>query len=292
MRKYWKIFNKHCRKCLLRLGLISLLVSCHPVGNAGSGDVLVRVYDKYLYASDLEGVVPSGLSVRDSLTMVRTFIQNWVDKELIIKKAEENLPDERKDFSDELSEYRNSLIIYEYEKMLVQQQLDTVVTLDAVLKYYLQYRNNFILTNDVLAMKYLMLHPDSPAVNKFRKYIQSDELSDMDSLALYSSKFARDFSLMDDRWLSVEDMKELVPVDDYNYELFRVGKRYFELSDQDFIYMIRFMDYKPVDSIAPVGVVEDEIREMILNKRKNSLIRNMQQTVLKDAIEHNQVEIF
>ncbi|MDT8393326.1 MAG: hypothetical protein RQ761_05755 [Bacteroidales bacterium] len=292
MRKYLKIFNKHYRKCLLALGLGSLLVSCNPVGNTGSGDVLVRVYDKYLYASDLEGVVPPGLSVRDSLTMVRTFIQNWVDNELIIKKAEENLPDERKDFSDELNEYRNSLIIYEYEKMLVQQQLDTVVSLDAISKYYLQHRNNFTLSNDVVVMKYLTLYPASPAVSELRQYIRSDELADKDSLALYCSKYALDFSLFEDRWLSIEELKELVPVDDYNYELFMAGERYYELNDTDLIYMIRFIDYKPADSIAPVGVVENDIREMILNKRKNNLIRNMQQTVLKDAIEHNQVEIF
>jgi hypothetical protein len=53
-----------------------------------------------------------------------------------------------------------------------------------------------------------------------------------------------------------------------------------------------FNGYRPVDSISPVQFVAPEIRKTILNKRKNDLIKNMRQTVLQDAIEHNQVEIY
>lgn len=274
------------------LALAVVLVTCNPVGNTGSGEVLVRVYDKYLYASDLEGVVPGGLSVRDSLTMVRTYIQNWVDDQLLIRKAEENLPDEMKDFSRELEDYRNSLVVFEYKKMLLKQQLDTHIGANAVLSYYRDHSQSFVLKNDMITMKYLMLHVDSPAKGKFRNFLQSDEIEAKDSLAYYCSKYASDFSLADDRWYYKEELADYIPVTDYSYREYLANRRYLELNDSDFVFLIRFMDYRPADSIAPVSVVENEIREMILNKRKNSLIREMQQTVLQDAVEHNQVEIF
>jgi len=292
MRRSWKILNK----LLIRLFAIfvfpALLFACTPTVNKGSGDVLVRVYDKYLYASDLEGVVPPGTSVRDSLTLVRTFIQNWVDKELIVKKAEENLPGELKDFSAQLDEYRNNLITFEYEKMLVRQELDTNISFDDVLQYYDQHKQRFILKDDVMNLQYLILHIDSPAIRKFRQYLRSEIPEEKDSLALYSSKYAESFSLMDDRWIDLEELKEIVPLESYSYNEFTSDRRFLEVSDSAFIYMIYFRDYKPVDSISPVQFVEDEIRRVILNKRKNDLIRNMRQTVLQDAIEHNQVEIF
>jgi hypothetical protein len=292
MKKYWQILNSRIRR-YLHLGVfILVLISCNPVGNTGSGDVLVRVYDKYLYASDLEGVITPGLSVRDSLTMVRTYIQNWVDDELLIRKAEENLPEEVKDFSRELEDYRNSLIIFEYKKMLLQQQLDTNIGLDAIASYYRDHGNRFALKKDVVMMKYLMLHTDSPAKGKLTAFLQSDEMGDKDSLALYCSKYASDFSLADDRWLEREELKEYIPDLDYGYDAFLANRRYFELNDSNFVYLIRFMDYRPADSIAPVPLIEKQIREMILNKRKNSLIKEMQQTVLQDAIANNQVEIF
>jgi len=271
---------------------LAVLFACTPAGNSGTGDVLVRVYDKYLYASDLEGIVPAGSSVRDSLTMVRTYIQNWVDKELIVKKAEENLPEDIKDFSAQLDEYRNSLIIFEYEKMLVRQTLDTNISSENITEYYEKFKANFKLKRDIMDMQYLILHIDSPETRKFRQYIMSDEQEDKDSLALYSSKFAVAFNLLEDQWIDQRQMTEIVRMDAYSFNEFNANRRFFELRDSAYIYMVNFKDYKPVDSISPVQLVENEIRKIILNKRKNDLIKNMRQNVLQDAIEHNQVEIY
>ena len=272
--------------------LFGFAMACTPDGNSGSGEVLVRVYDKYLYASDLEGVIPPGASARDSLTAVRNFIQNWVDRELIVKKAEQNLPDELQDFSGRIEEYRNSLIIFEYEKMLVKQELDTNIAMDAILDYYERQKNNFTLKEDIIDLQYLVLHTDSPAIRKFRQYLQSEEPSEKDSLALYCSKYAVSFSLMEDQWISLEEALGTLPVENYSYQDYARNNRYLEARDSVFLYMVRVLDYKPADSIPPVGFIEENIRKIILNKRKNDLIRNMRQGVLQDAIEHNQVEIF
>ena len=275
----------------LLLAVLSL-VACNPNVSTGSGEVLVRVYDRYLYTSDLEGVVPPGTSARDSLTMVRTFIQNWVDKELIVRKAEENLPEELQDFSRQIEEYRNSLIIFEYEKMLVRQELDTNISMPDVREYYEQHKRNFVLEEDILELRYLVLHEDSPAMNKFRQYIRSAEQAGKDSLALYASKYASVFSLLDDYWIKVEELSEVVPVETYSLQEFNMNRQFMEVKDSVFVYMIYINDFKPVDSISPVQFVVEDIRKVILNRRKNILVKNMRQSVLQDAIEHNQVEIY
>jgi len=277
---------------LLAWALLPMLLACTTTTPPGSGEVLVRVYDKYLYASDLEGIVPPGSSVRDSLTMVRTFIQNWVDKELIVKKAEENLHEDLKDFTLQLEDYRHSLIIFEYEKMLVRQELDTNISNEDVQQYYMKNRGNFALKEDIMSMQYLILHIDSPAIQKFRQYMRSEIPEEQDSLALYSSKYALAYNPMREEWINLREMTEIVPKEEYSYAEYMSDRRYFELRDSAFIYLIRFRDYKPVDSISPVQFVVPEIKKNILNKRKNELIRSMRQTVLQDAIEHNQVEIY
>jgi hypothetical protein len=292
MKKYSIILSKGQHFVLAAFFLLTSLISCEHSGSSGSGEVLVRVYDKYLYASDLEGVIPPGASARDSLTAVRNFIQNWVDKELIVKKAEENLPDDLKDFSARIEEYRNSLIIFEYEKMLVNQELDTNISRDAIMEYYEREKGNFLLQNDIIDLQYLKLHNDSPAIRKFRQYIQSELIEEQDSLALYSSKYASGFSIMHDYWLSRNEMLDMLPLEDYSYSDFRMNRKFLEVRDSVFIYMIYVRDYKPADSISPVNFVENDIKNIILNKRKKDLIRNMRQSVLQDAIEHNQVEIF
>ncbi len=292
MRRYLKIFNKRPVSRFALLLLTVWMLGCTQTGNSGSGEVLVRVYDKYLYASDLEGVIPAGTSARDSLTIVRTFIQNWVDRELIVKKAEENLPDELKDYSDRIEEYKNSLIIYEYEKMLVRQELDTNISLEALQEYYQRHKHNFVLKKDIMNIQYLVLHIDSPAITKFRQYIRSEVPEEKDSLALYSSKYAESFNLLDEFWLDMEEVADVLPVETYSFRDFNANQRYLEVRDSVYIYMIFVQDYKPADSIPPMQFLIYEIERIILNKRKNDLIKNMRQTVLQDAIEHNQVEIY
>jgi hypothetical protein len=161
-----------------------------------------------------------------------------------------------------------------------------------MLEYYEQHKNNFILKKDIVSMQYLVLHNDSPGIHKFRQYLRSDLPEEMDSLALYCSRYANAFNILEDYWIDLDDMNEIVPLETYTFTEFAANRRYFELQESPYIYMIYFRDYKPTDSIAPAQLVKAEIRKSIMNRRKNSLIKNMRQTVLQDAIEHNQVEIY
>ncbi|MCK5337637.1 MAG: hypothetical protein KAJ50_02455, partial [Bacteroidales bacterium] len=90
----------------------------------------------------------------------------------------------------------------------------------------------------------------------------------------------------------MEEVAEVLPVESYSFRDFNANQRYLEVRDSVYIYMISVQDYKPADSVPPMQFLEDEIKRIILNKRKNDLIKNMRQTVLQDAIEHNQVEIY
>ncbi len=282
-------------RSLLRSGswmILLFLVACSPKGNSRSGEVLVRVYDKYLFTSDLKGIVPPGSTVRDSLTIVRTFIQNWVDKELLARKAEENLPDDKKDFSLQLEEYRNSLIVFEYEKMLVKQELDTLVSKADLSAYYEQNRASFMLQEDVMRVDYVVLPLESPEIRRFRKYMRDDDGGERDSLILYASMYAEKLNLMDDQWVKQDEMRKAIPLSNYSFSDYMANRRYFELRDSASLYLVSFRDYLPADSLSPLEMVQDKIRKSIVNKRKNDLIRDMRQRVLQDAIEQNQVEIF
>ena len=58
---------------------------------------LVKVYDKYLYQDDIAALVPEGTTPQDSALKVRSYVEVWVRKQLMIKKAELYLTDEQKD---------------------------------------------------------------------------------------------------------------------------------------------------------------------------------------------------
>ena len=67
-----------------------LLTSCSGFFKKKTERTLARAYNEYLFESDLKGVVQKGTPARDSLMIVKAFIDNWVRQRLILHQAEKN----------------------------------------------------------------------------------------------------------------------------------------------------------------------------------------------------------
>ena len=104
------------------------LSSCQQKVNDSDNKAVARIYDKILYQSDLQDVLYEGISASDSIVATKAFIDNWIRLQLVVHQAENEIDKAELDFSKELEEYRNSLIIYKYETYIIEKNLDTVVS--------------------------------------------------------------------------------------------------------------------------------------------------------------------
>lgn len=116
------------RRFVIGLVFLMTLSSCHQTVNDNGNKVVARIYDKYLYQSDLQNVLYEGISSSDSIVATKAFIDNWIRRQLVIHQAENDIDKSELDFSKELEEYRNSLIIYKYETYIIEKNLDTIVS--------------------------------------------------------------------------------------------------------------------------------------------------------------------
>ncbi len=117
------------------LMLVLALFSCQNSNNGKDDKPVAAIYDKVLYQSDLQGIMYDGISTNDSLVRTKVFIDNWIRRQLLIHQAENNLDKSELDCVKEIEDYRNSLIIYKYESMLIAQNLDTIVSDEEIEKY-------------------------------------------------------------------------------------------------------------------------------------------------------------
>lgn len=117
------------------LMLVLALFSCQNSKNGKDDKPVAAIYDKVLYQSDLQGIMYDGISTNDSLVRTKVFIDNWIRRQLLIHQAENNLDKSELDCVKEMEDYRNSLIIYKYESMLIAQNLDTIVSDEEIEKY-------------------------------------------------------------------------------------------------------------------------------------------------------------
>jgi hypothetical protein len=269
-----------------------ILTSCSYFLKKKTERILARVNSEYLYESDLNGVIPNGTAASDSVNLARNFIDTWVRQKLIIQQAENNLSTQKMDFTVQMENYKNSLIIFEYEKELVKQKLDSVVSDEEIESYYVSNQQNFLLKDNIVQIQYVKLPLNSSNSKQIRKLLSSDNSEDKTRLSEMAEKYAADYFLDDQNWLLFNNVMNQIPVKTYNQEEFLKYHRDVEVQDSAYTYLVRFKDFKIKESISPLSFEKVRIKNIILNKRKIDLINKMHQDVYDHALKNNDFEVF
>ncbi len=272
--------------------LLVLATSCSAFFKKKSERVLARVYDDYLYVSDVKGVVTPGTPSKDSISITRGFIENWIRQRLILQQAEKNLTSSQLDFSKQLENYKNSLTIYEYENALVRQNLDTLITDEETQNYYDANQQNFLLKDNIVQIQYVKLPLKSTWSKQIKKLLSSDNQDDKNKLADLCEKQAADYFLDNQNWLLFSDLLKQIPIKSYNQEDFLKNHRELEYQDSLFLYLVRFNDFKIKESVSPLSFEKQRIHDIILNKRKIDLINRMQDDIYTSSQKKNVFEIY
>jgi hypothetical protein len=141
------------RILLIFFSLVTLALFCWQCGDSDNppkeGDqLLAKVYNKTLYRSELDGIVPEGSTPNDSILMVTAYAQRWVRDQLLMYEAERNIP---KDLNiDQLvRDYRASLVRYNYEEQIISERLDSTVSETELREYYESNTDQFQLESTI-----------------------------------------------------------------------------------------------------------------------------------------------
>lgn len=282
----------YMKKLTLFTFLIFGLGACKYFKHQSSKDAVAKVYDHYLYKADLQGIVPKGTKAKDSIEITKTFINNWIRQTLILHKAESNLSEEKRDFERQLENYRNSLVIYEYESELIRQKLDTVVPTKEIEDYYTANQANFGLRQNIVQVNYVTLSKNSPVVAKFRTLLKSDKPADRDKLEDLCQKSAANASLDNENWIPFTDLVKRIPLTVSDQVDFLDNNKFVELADSLYLYLVRIKAYKTRESVSPLSFEVANIRAIILNKRKLELVNRMQEDVFQEALKKKNFEIY
>jgi len=257
------------------------------------GRVLAQVEGEYLFLSDLAGVVPQGISHSDSIALAKNFINNWVKNRLMIVQAERNLTEEQLDFSKQLEDYRNSLVIYHYETLLIDQELDTVVTDAQIMSFYQSHLGDFELKENILRAYYAIVNNETPLLDLVLEIFDLPDALAVDSL-LYYEKSDDMLSLSVDTsyWMSFFQFQQIIPIESYNQELFLKNKRLIRIEENGMVFLVKVVNFKIKDDISPLEVERQDIRHIIINQRKVRLIKKVRDDIYKKALYNNDFEIF
>lgn len=284
------------RSCLVNFILLVILipffVQCRSGSNRENEKPLARAYGNYLYSSDLRGLVPEGTGPEDSALLVKSYIELWIKKKAVVTQAEFNLTESQKNVDKLLDEYRTSLLTYEYEKQMVEQKLDTVLTESEVQSYYSLHKEDFVLQDAIIKGIYLRIPRSSKYMREFRDLSRSSGELAYKKLVDLGAQAAEYIESFEENWLSFPLLMQKMPGTVQDTKQFLQRYKYLEAEDNNYYHFARIVNFHLPGDTAPIEYVKPEIREILLNKRKMDFLKQLEESIYNEAVIQNDVEVY
>jgi hypothetical protein len=261
-----------------------LTISCMNTKKRSNDPPIAKVYDKYLYSSQIKDIVPKEFSTQDSQAVANDHIDKWVRNQLLLFQAEQQLSPEEKNVEQQIEDYRSSLLIFKFEQNYIRQKLDTVVTDKEIEKYYNGYSSNFILNNDLIKGIFIQVPRTAPEIYKIRNWYTSQNPDHIKELEKYCFNYATKYNYFEEHWeyfsKVLNDLPELYT---HPENILKYRKSY-ETKDSTYYYFLKISDFRLEGTIAPVEFIRKDIKNILLNKRKIQLIQEFESEVYNDAL--------
>ena len=254
-------------------------------------EILVEAYGHFFLKEELMAQMPQTYNTSDSAKMANEIINNWINQKVILEFAERNIDSEKETFEQKIENYRNSLVIYEYERALINQKLDTNISSSALDEYYQANQDNFNLNSVIVKVWFLEISNDAPKQKKVEKWFLDGDTEDFDKLYEYCQKYAENFFFEENKWLYLDELLKEIPIKEDDWEFFLKNNTDKIFETEKYKYLVRFFDYRTKGSTSPMSLEREKIRDLILNKRKVDLLKRMREDMVQEAFKSGNVKV-
>jgi hypothetical protein len=273
-------------------GAVFFSCSKAPKNTEETGKLVAKINTGNLYLTDLEEVVPNQLSKSDSAAFAQAYINKWASNEVFYQQALNYLGEEELNIDKELEAYKKDLIAYKFQKKLIDDKLDTLVTPAQIEEYYNNNSQFFLLKNNIVKVLYVKTPASIPNLEKLKKLCYSNNPKDAEQLKSLCIQYANNYFMNDNTWLMFDDLKkemtQLKEVPDYSIQKGKI----FEFTDATSFYFLKIIDLKSKNTLSPLNFEAANIRNMLINQRKQTLISTIKKDFFDKAKTNKELEIY
>lgn len=276
----------------LLMSAISLAVSCQWTDRLLKGDAVARAGGRVLYRGELEAVIPDGVSAEDSVALAENYIRRWATRSLMLEQADRQLTKEEKDVSRELDDYRTSLLVFRYEQRYLAQRLDTAVDVAEREAYYRKNAGHFSATSSIVKGRFIRLHRNSPNLERIRagyRTMDPDAVERLEELCYNSALVYTDFG---NAWTDLSRIAGEMGAVLSDCEEALNRRDWMEFESMGYVSLLFVYDRVPPGERQPFDYCSDRIAEILVSRRRDSLIHNLERDLLQEAAENNELTIY
>jgi hypothetical protein len=274
--------------------LISVAVNaCKNNDNQMNRIPVAKAGNEILYFDEIPALVTEGITPGDSAAAIQNYINKWAKRELMFQQAKANLTAElRNDIEKQLEETRLNLIVYEYQRMMMLEKMDTIISREELENYFNVNQNNFILTSNIVKALFIRLPVETPDLNRIRLLVRSNKQNDFQELESLCFQFAEKFDDFNEEWITMDRLSLELKEDISNQETFLRRTSYYETSDSTSVCLVVINDYRLRGTIPPFEYVRDDIKRIIWNSRRIGFIQELENGIYNEALKQNGFKIY
>jgi hypothetical protein len=258
-----------------------------------TNSLIAKVGDDYLYISDLEGLFPKNASSADSTLLAEKYALDWVKKQLMIAKSKESIDVNEAEIERKVLDYRYALIVHSYIKKYIDAHIDYNVAEKEIEKYYQEKADNFLLKQHIVKCMYVQVPRTAPNVSRFRSQLKDFPNKNEDDVKSYISQFASKSYLEDSVWVIFDEVTVGTPLEGLkDKRQFLEVTSFSETSNDEYVYFLKIVDYKLTDETSPLEFIREDIKDIIINKKKITLKKELEEKIYDEAKEGGLFEVY
>lgn len=263
-------------------------VACQS-GKLNEEGLLVSIGENRLFAEDLAGLLPVGISSADSQLLADRYIQRWIDDRLLYEVAQKNVPN-LPAIREKVEQYERELVIFEYQKQLVAEKLSEELTDAEVAAYYASHQNELVLDAPLVKGLLLQVRKNAPNIPLVRRWVGVQSAETLENIEKYSLKQGVNYRYFYNEYLPLEQIVAMLP-SNIGLNSIREAKKY-EFSDEEFYYFLNISEHRGKGEVMPLERATSHIREHLLKIKATQYLELQQQRLHKRAIEKKRIHYY
>lgn len=283
-----------CRLIMAKLGNILLLVAsvfavaCIDIVDVrkkiDANEIVATVDGVTLTRTELRRDIPAGLVGADSVTFSRMYIDNWVLKQLKMRRAEEVLSSNEADIERLVEGYRQSLIMRQLDQYYIDHAIDPEISEREIVAHYRANGARYKLDHNKVrgvVVKTPRSFRNTATLSTALRNVVKRGTQEVEALA---EKHSLQLSDMTAEWVSYSDFLSHLPtVRTRSYEdlLSKSGVQQMSTDDANFYFIITEVVCR--GEVSPLECVAEDIRRVLYAERRSAIVGRYEAEMLREA---------
>ena len=273
--------EKQVRKISLFFLTLWFITGCQLVDNS-SNPIVAEAFHHKLYLSEIVKKSPYFASKEDSLLFMDQYVEDWILRQTLLARAKQKLTQGEQDFSSQIAQYKEQLLINAYLQKISKDSALFVVSTSELYDFINETKADHTPEyREMVKLNYIRLSEQSKIYNQVKKlfFEEPNRAKAMQQLELLCADTV-EYYLDNARWFYADFIEKEFP-----FSFSDAGsKDKLDIVQDDHRYLILILDRK--QQLQPRNTLEDRkvAQALLQQQKKAAFLSGYQDSLVQKAL--------